>query len=52
MSRNLALSITVHIDRGVTRYAHGGGGRNCISIGRDYGRSVVGALSSESRPLG
>ena len=51
MSENLSLSITVCINRGVTCYECGGG-RNCISIGRYYGRSAVGASGLELGPSG
>ena len=55
MSRNLSLSITARIDRGVTCY-ESERGRCCISINEDHGRSLVGAsglelgLSGRERP--
>jgi len=55
MSGNLSQSITACTDRGVTRYARGGG-RSCISISGYHGRYVVGGsglelgLSGRRRP--
>jgi len=49
MPRNLSLSITTYIDRDITRYEHGGG-RRCISINGDLGRSVVGASGLKLEP--
>ena len=40
MPRNLSLSITARIDRGVTRYDFERG-RRCIRIGGDHGRYVL-----------
>jgi len=42
MPRNLLLSIIAYIDKGVKHYEHEGG-KCCMSIGGDLGRSVVGA---------
>jgi len=47
----LLLSITACTDRCVTCFECGGG-RDCISIGRGHGQSVVGALGSELGPSG
>jgi len=51
MPRNLPLSITARIDRGITCYERGGG-RRCISIDEDHKRFVVGASGLELGPSG
>ena len=51
MSWNLPLFIISPIDRGIISYKHGGG-RRCISIDGDHGRSVAGASGSELRHSG
>ena len=48
MPRNLSLFITARADRGITCYERGGG-RSCISINKDHGRSVVGASAQNWR---
>ena len=51
MLRNLSLSITTCINKGVTCYEYGGRKR-CRTIDRDLERSVVGASGSELKPSG
>ena len=51
MSENLSLSITAPTDRGVTRYECEGG-KSCISIDGDHGRSVIGPSGLELGPSG
>jgi len=49
MSWNLPLFIISPIDRGIISYEHGGG-RRCISIDGDHGRSIIGSSGSELGP--
>jgi len=51
MPKNLPLSINSYADRDVTHYACWGG-RCCLNIDGDLGRSVVGASGLKLEPSG